>query len=436
MLIIALPFYVYARTGSTLATGAMFIAETIPAILLGSVAGVCVDRWDRRRTMILADLSRAALLPLLLTIQTRDGLWVIYVVAAAESALSQFFAPATGALLPRLVGERQLMAANALTALGTNLTLLIAPSLGGTLLGLLGLPSIVLADSASYLVSGALVALIQVPADATIRAGLTRAPALAPWTRLRHEWVEGLRVMVGDRTLTALVVVMGLSSLAQGIFTVLLAPLVKDVLLGSALVFGGLATAQGVGGLLGGLVVGGIGRVAPPERLIGLALVALGVLVLIMINVPIIALAAVLFAFAGMATVAQGIGAQTVLQGRVADRYRGRTLGVIGTTGAVLTLGGMGVASGLTDHLGIVPVLDVAGSVWLLAGVVAMAALRNGRPHGALAASRRLSTTDHDHASRPQEQPYSIAAKEPVGAIPLAGGTTLADIERPYVNSL
>lgn len=155
----------------------------------------------------------------------------------------------------------------------------------------------------------------------------------------------------------------------------LLAPLVKDVLLGGALVFGGLATAQGIGGLLGGLVVGGISQVATPERLIGLALVALGVLVLIMVNVPIIALAVVLFALAGMATVAEGIGAQTVLQDRVADRYRGRILGAIGTTGAVLTLGGMGLASGLTDHLGIVPVLDVAGGFWLLAGVVAGAAL-------------------------------------------------------------
>ncbi len=110
MLIIALPFYVYTRTGSTLATGAMFIAGTIPSIILSSVAGVFVDRWDRRRTMILADLSRAALLPLLLAIQTRDGLWAIYVVAAAESAISQFFGPANGALLPRLVRDRQLLA--------------------------------------------------------------------------------------------------------------------------------------------------------------------------------------------------------------------------------------------------------------------------------------------------------------------------------------
>jgi len=325
-------------------------------------------------------------------------------VAAAESAISQLFAPANGALLPRLVGERDLITANSLTALATNLTLLVAPSIGGALLGLLGLPSIVLADSASYLVSGALVALIRAPSEAMTRTGMAPAPSLAPWRRVGHEWVDGLRVMCGDRTLTALVVVMGLSSLAQGIFTVLLAPLVKDVLLGSALVFGWLATAQGVGGLLGGLVVGWVGRAVAPERLVGLALLAVGGLVLLMINVPLIALAAVLFALAGMAMVAEGVGVQTMLQGRVADRYRGRVLGAIATTGAVLTLGGMGLASGVSDHLGIVPVLDAAGGVWLLAGALAVVVLRGRRsPSDASAAQQRNSAIDHGPVLRPQE---------------------------------
>lgn len=62
VLLIALPFYVYALTGSVLATGAMFIAETLPRLVLGSLAGVFVDRWDRRWTMIVADVLRALIL--------------------------------------------------------------------------------------------------------------------------------------------------------------------------------------------------------------------------------------------------------------------------------------------------------------------------------------------------------------------------------------
>ncbi len=375
MLVIALPFYVYTRTGSALATGAMFIAETIPAVLFGSIAGVFVDRWDRRGATIVADVARAALLPLLLVVQTKDGLWAVYLVAAVESVISQFFAPANGALLPRLVDERDLTAANALSALADNLTLLVAPSVGGALLGLLGLPSIVLADSASYLVSAVLITFIRVSPENTIGAGEANGEPMAAWRRTWREWVEGLRVLCGDRVLAALVLVMGLSSLAQGAFTVLLVPLVKDVLLGGALAFGWLATAQGIGGLLGGLVVGMIGRTAPPGRLIGLALVAVGALVLVMVNVPILALAFVLFALAGVALVAEGVGARTLLQSRVPDQYRGRTLGAVGTTGALLTLGGMGLASGLTGRLGVVTVLDASGGCWVLAGLVAMVTL-------------------------------------------------------------
>src|SRR5215210_3033764 len=66
-LFVALPFFVYERTGSALATGAMFIAQTLPRLIFGSVAGVFVDRWDRKKTMVIADLSRALIvLPLLL----------------------------------------------------------------------------------------------------------------------------------------------------------------------------------------------------------------------------------------------------------------------------------------------------------------------------------------------------------------------------------
>src|SRR5437762_8156300 len=81
MLFIALPVYVYDLTGSALATGGMFIAQTLPRLLMGSVAGVFVDRWDRRRTMIAADLSRAAILLLLLLVRSADQIWLIYLVA-------------------------------------------------------------------------------------------------------------------------------------------------------------------------------------------------------------------------------------------------------------------------------------------------------------------------------------------------------------------
>src|SRR5262245_64342232 len=125
LLFIGLPFAIYHMTGSALATGAMFIAQSLPTLLFGALGGVFADRWDRRRTMIVADLLRAALMLLLLIVHSAEMLWAIYLVVFVESSVSQFFNPAKGALIPNLVEERDLMPANALNTLSVEPTRLV-----------------------------------------------------------------------------------------------------------------------------------------------------------------------------------------------------------------------------------------------------------------------------------------------------------------------
>jgi len=146
VLLTALPFYIHQRTGSTLATGAMFLAQLVPGVVLGSLAGVFVDRWDRKRTMVITDLARAALLLLLLMVQFREWLWVIYLVAFLEAVIAQFFGPAKSALIPHLVGDQHLMAANTLNAFSHAVTYLVGPAVGGALLAWLGLEPIRLTE--------------------------------------------------------------------------------------------------------------------------------------------------------------------------------------------------------------------------------------------------------------------------------------------------
>lgn len=165
-LFIALPFFVYERTGSVLATGAMFAAETLPRLLFGSVAGVFVDRWDRKRTMIFADLSRAAVLLPLLAVAAGGPLVLVYVVAFVEATVSMFFLPAKSAIIPNLVAERNLTAANSLDSIGEQVPSLVGPLLGGALLGVVGLSGLVLLDVATYLASALLISLISAPTAA------------------------------------------------------------------------------------------------------------------------------------------------------------------------------------------------------------------------------------------------------------------------------
>jgi MFS family permease len=205
VLFIALPFYVFQMTGSALATGGLFIAQALPRVVLGSVAGVFVDRWDRRRTMIAADLLRTGLMLLLLFVHSIDSLWLVFAVGFLESAISQFFGPAKGALVPQLVGEQELLEANSLNAVSDNLPRLIGPSLGGLLMGIFGIASVVLVDSASYLLSAFTILAIVLPQTPSERAAA--GPGAPPGTptstisRFLAELKAGLVVIWHDRLL-------------------------------------------------------------------------------------------------------------------------------------------------------------------------------------------------------------------------------------------
>jgi Na+/melibiose symporter-like transporter len=373
VLSIVLPFYVYDLTHSALQTGAMFIASSLPGLLVGSVAGVFVDRWDRKHTMVAADLSRVVLMLLLLAVRSRDALWIVYLVAFVESSVSRFFTPAKSAFIPQLVTAERLTAANALDSVSSSIVNLIAPSLGGALLVLLGLSGVVLVDSASFLLSGLLIALIMAPSTgARPVAGSAVASSVRAWAAVWHEWLDGLRLVQQDRLLLTLFTVMGLAMLGQGILTALNVVFVKDVLHGSAAVFGWMVTAAGVGGLIGGMVMGQAGPGMSPARLIALGLGAAGVILVVRTTVPMLPLFLALTALAPVFITGVTISLQTLFQRGVPDQYRGRIFASFGTTTSLLLLGGLGLGSVLGNRLSVVALLDAAGGLFVLSGAVAL----------------------------------------------------------------
>ena len=101
-----LAFQVYVLTGSTLASGGLLLSSFVPMVVLGSLAGVFVDRWDRRRTMIVTNLLHAILLLPLLAVRDENSIWIVYAVVLVQSCLQQFFRPAEQSLIPVLVEPR------------------------------------------------------------------------------------------------------------------------------------------------------------------------------------------------------------------------------------------------------------------------------------------------------------------------------------------
>ena len=102
---LAIPIMVNRLTGSAMMVGLSVMASALPALVLGPIAGVFVDRWDRRRVMLLSDVLRALLVLCLLTVRTADQVWIFYVIGFLVSCTSQFFFPARGAVLPLIVTD-------------------------------------------------------------------------------------------------------------------------------------------------------------------------------------------------------------------------------------------------------------------------------------------------------------------------------------------
>lgn len=381
MLRIALPIYVYKLTGSTLATSAMFVAEMAPFLLFGSVAGVFVDRWDRKRTMVISNLLLAlGILPLLL-VRSAEWLWVVYVVAFCESCISQFFSPAENALLPRLVGEEHLIAANSLNSLNNNIARLVGPPLGGLVAGLAGLAGVALVDGASFLIAGVMIALITASGKVERETAMDAVEAAArSWTEVWREWLDGLRLIRSQRTITVLFITMAMMSLGEGVFGVMFVVWVSEVLSGGAREIGWLMGSQAIGGLIGGLVVGRIGNSISPPHLLGICSVLFGLFDLALFNYPLFlpgfALAVILIIIVGVPGVGVGAATNTLLQSGVRDEYRGRVFAALGTTGALLMLVGTTTAGAIEGVAGPITLLNIQGGAYVLAGLFALLTLR------------------------------------------------------------
>ncbi len=141
---IGLVYRVYALTGSTMAPALTLVASFAPQVLLGPVAGVFADRWDRKHTMIVSNVWLAGwlaggLLPLLL-VHGRNDVWIVFGVMLWEGAVQRYFAPAEQAMLPRLVPDEHLVAANALNGQNRDLARLAGSALGGVIAATGGSP--------------------------------------------------------------------------------------------------------------------------------------------------------------------------------------------------------------------------------------------------------------------------------------------------------
>ena len=368
VLMIALPYYVYLTTGSTLATAGMTAAELAPAILLSSFTGVFADRWNRKHILVVANLLQAAIVASLLLIG-EGWLWVVYVAAALQSAAAAFSQPAESALLPSLVPRELLVQANALNVLNNRLGRLTGVPLGAALLSWWGLDAVVVVDSLTFVVAAALVVPIVVPARPVVAGAEPVEPHF--W----REWTAGLRVVRDDRTIAVLFVVFGLMTFGGTMLDPLYVPWIRDVLDEGVEIVAVLTMTHSVAGIVGSLLVGTLGARFSARVLMGWGSVIAGVLLLVKFNVPVLWLAIALSAIGGVTAVASSVGVETLAQERTPEQVRGRVFGSLQASIWLASLLGAVVGGVLGEVLSVLFAINVAGILVTVAGVVVLLAI-------------------------------------------------------------
>src|ERR1700735_1342338 len=181
-----------ANTGSGLVVALILIARAIPAVMAGPIAGVLLDRWDRKRIMIASDLVRAVIALGFIFAIPHGRTWLIYILSGALMFASPFFTSGRASILPSIATKGELHTANSLTQLTQWTTVTIGSFLGGASVTAFGYKLAFVFNAFSFLFSAWCISQLRVEKGFRAeRSDLAEDKIARPW----HEYVEGLRYM-------------------------------------------------------------------------------------------------------------------------------------------------------------------------------------------------------------------------------------------------
>ncbi len=348
-------------TGSGLGVSGAVLAEIAPVLLLAPLAGPLVDRLPRVAVMVAADLLRLVLAAVL-------ALWhgdvaVVYTVAFGLSAGSVFFGPAAASLLPTLVGDEQLVAANSGIWSAAVLSQVLLAPLAGLLAAAAGFGWAFAANAASFAVSAGLLR--------GLRAGEQPPPVVAAagiWSQGR----EALALLAGDRLLRALALAQALAALSAGATSALLVVLAGRRLHVTGTGYGLLLAAIGVGAFTGPLLATRLSAHARRPQLVFGAFGLRGLVDLALATVTVLPAALGALAFYGLGTSTGNVTFSSVIQSHVPAGLRGRVFSAFDLIWQSMRLASLLLGGVLADTLGIRAVYYTGGALLLAAALTGL----------------------------------------------------------------
>jgi MFS family permease len=347
------------------------IAYMLPIAVLGILAGVFVDRWPLKPTMVSSDSIRAALCLLLLA---AHQIWHFYAILAAISVVSSFFTPAQGVAIRSAVPLHGLRSANALMQQVMFGMRIVGPAIAAFMVAYLGPASCYLFDAVSFVASACLIASV-----ALVRtAPKPTAPGAENTSAVGKIWLDmkqGISFIVHHAALFFVILAMAAGMFVIGCFGPLIAIYVRDSLHASTKMFGIVSPMIGLGMLLGINGLNTFGKKLSNTRLVysGLCGIAVGLVILTLLTHVWSTLVGNFII--GMAVAGIIVPAQTLFQQATPPELMGRVGSTFMSIVFAAQIAGLVLSGVLTQHIGVrqvfalcavmLVVLMAVGKLWM-----------------------------------------------------------------------
>jgi len=354
---------VYRLTGSALLLGVVAFAGQFPAFLLGPIAGIAVDRWDRHRLLVVTQtismLQSFALAALVLSGQVTLE-WIVG-LSAIQGLVNAFDMPARQSFLLTMIENKDdLGNAIALNSSMVNLARLIGPSIAGVVITWAGEGWCFFIDGVSYI--AVIVGLLKMRITRREAAARSRAGTL-------RQFKEGFTYAFGFRPIRAIIILLALVSLVGVPYSVLMPVFATTVFHGGPHTLGILMTSSGCGALLGALWLAqrrsviGLGRmIYLSSGLFGIGLITFSLVHVLWLAIPCLVVA-------GFGFMVQMASSNTVIQTIVDDEKRGRVMSFYMMAFLGTAPFGSLVAGCLSSRIGAGQTLMVGGACCIVGGL-------------------------------------------------------------------
>lgn len=355
---IAASILVYRLTDSALAVGLMLMVTAVPSLVVGLVAGVFVDRVDRRRILIASDLIRGVLVFLIPVLASSQIAW-LYVLVLASSAVSTFFDPAFESVLPDLAPDEELAAANALMSISGFGATAIGFAAAGFFASAVSVDLAFWIDAATFVFSASCVLIVRLPAQPVPEA------ATSVESVVRNLGV-GIRYVARTPILRSMLLVSVLVYLSFGLWNALLLPFALRALHATEFEYSLQEALTSIGFVVGSLLMANWADRLREGQWLSLSFLAMGAVGIVYAGSSLVPVAILLVMASGFANAPSSIGRRLIIQRHTPRDLRGRVNSSFFVARDMVFLVGM-AAAGLADVID-VRYLVMASAVLLLAG--------------------------------------------------------------------